>query len=254
MKHYFLFGLILLGIFSACDNAIEPVDRDQVGYAYFPYELGKYWEYEVDSITLYDEAGGVRFDSTKTFIREEIIDEQDGTLNGEKIYTLAISKRDNSLEEWAETDRWQINMSDLSVTRTEENAKLTKVVFPTNVGKTWDGVAFINSNITVEIGGENVELYKDWDAEIISRNLPETYALKTYEDILTIIHADEENEVSKRYEIEKYAFNVGLVRREMIILDSSCAPTGILEPCIGQPYIDIAYRGFLLTQTLLDFN
>ena len=245
---------MLIGFLSSCDNAIEPVDRDEVGYAYFPYAEGKYWEYEVDSIILYDEAGGVRFDSTKTFIREEIIEEEIGATLGEKTYTLAISKRLNSAMEWVETDRWQIEVSDLLVTRTEENAKLTKVVFPTNVGKSFDGTAFVNSNISVKVGGDNISLFKDWESEIISRNLPETYALKSYEDILTIIHADEENEVSKRYEIEKYAFNVGLVRREMIILDSRCGFTGILEPCIGEPYIDIAYKGFLLKQTLIDFN
>ena len=57
------------------------------------------------------------------------------------------------------------------------------------------------------------------------------------------------NLIELREAIEKYARNVGLIEKQMRILDTQC----IIE-CEGEPWEVKAEKGFILKQRILEFN
>jgi hypothetical protein len=67
--------------------------------------------------------------------------------------------------------------------------------------------------------------------------------------VVTVQNADSENLIELRLAHEKYARGVGLVYRELWILDTQC-----IEDCIGMTWEQKAEKGFILKQTLIDHN
>ena len=72
------FILLLIAVptfFFACNKSeIEDTGIEDFGYDYFPLEVGRSWEYEVDSIIYDPVVGGTAVDSFRTFIRESVVD------------------------------------------------------------------------------------------------------------------------------------------------------------------------------------
>ncbi|MCB0583274.1 MAG: hypothetical protein KDD10_28600, partial [Phaeodactylibacter sp.] len=97
---FVLFPIIAFLLFLACNKReIEDTRIEDYGYGYFPLEVGRAWEYEVDSI-IYDPAvGGTAADSFRTFIREVVADTLlDNT--GEVLYRVERYYRRNDTLPW----------------------------------------------------------------------------------------------------------------------------------------------------------
>lgn len=242
---FFLMCLIV-GVYSSCTNEIEEFPSNNMDENFYPLSNGKYWEYQVDS-TIFDNQGSTVL-SSSSFVKEAIVGllEESGD---RKSYRVERSWRASANQEWKVTDIWSMGIEGNRAIKTEENLRFIKLIFPAEEGSQWDGNAFIDSSIKLEYAGETVEVFKNWDYSISDRKVKEQIGVSTYDEVVTVTQADDENVIEKRYSVEKYARDVGMVYRRMEIYDSQC-----IEACVGQSWEDKAQKGFNLTQTLIAHN
>lgn len=245
MIRLFLFVFVIGSVicFSSCDEEKEIIDIEE-GKDYFPLSIGNTLVYEVDSINFFAGAGGIVQDSTHSFVREQIVD----TLldnEGNILYKIERFVRKSDTLNWTIKDVWTASKDATRAFRTEENLRFVKMIFPLKEERTWESTAFIDKGMIVTVaGGETIELFKNWESEILSVNQPETIGGKEYPEVTTISHADSENLIEYRYVLEKYAKNVGLVYQEMRILDTQNTIDTL-------SWRDKAEEGFILRQTLI---
>ncbi len=240
-----LFSFLLLSSSCREGSTLDDFNLD-MGFDYFPLEVGKYMVYQVDS-TVYDFDGStpIIIEST-TYVKEELVDTAIDN-EGDTIYVLERFERKAPSEPWIIKDVWSAKITDNRAERFEENVRLVSMVFPVKEGADFDATLFIDENFTISVEGEIIEAYKNWSSEIQEVGTMESIGSLDFDNIVTIIHADDENLIEKRYSQSKYAKGVGLVHREEWILDTQ----NLTET---QPWEEKAEIGYILTQTILEFN
>jgi len=250
MNRILIIPFILLGLLialSSCnENTVkETIEVDQ-GYEYFPLEVGKYITYQVDSV-IYDVGNNVTLiDTIRTYIKEEITDTLvDNT--GETVYRIQRYERSNVNDNWRVKDIWTSARTRAQAEKVEENLRFIKMVFPVTEGIEWNGNIFIDESTIIPIAGESIEVFKNWLYKIESMDQSETIGDFTFDRVTTVSQADSENLIELRFSIEKYAEDIGLVYREMRILDSQ-----IIDESI--PWEVKAQKGYILTQQVIDHN
>jgi hypothetical protein len=230
----------------SCKKTADDFQVDY-GYDYYPLAVGKYLLYEVDS-TIYDPTGDSMVQQKKSFVREVILD----TLADNAGNTLFKIER---FTRTADTLPWRLekvltaSVSKSQAIRTEDNLRFIKLPFPLQPNTNWDGNAHFNPNLIVTVAGESIEMFKAWNYKVESVGKPEDIGSFSFPEVATIRQADSENLIELRVSREKYARGVGLIYREMWILDTQC-----IEACQGQSWEEKAEKGFILRQTLIDYN
>lgn len=250
-KYLSILCLCTLFLFSCKDKQVIEDFSVEFGYEYFPLEVGKYVVYQVDSVVYNIKSEGT-IDSASFFIKEEITDtllDNENRVN----YRIERSVRNTPNDPWVIKDIWVSVRTDNTAERVEENVRFVKMVFPLEAGSTWDGNQFVDKTTIISVAGETLEFFKGWEAsEIGTFAEPETINGVFFEEVTTIIHAENENLIEIREVIEKYAKNVGLVYKKMRILDTQC--DGDLAGCDGLPWEEKAEEGFILEYRVVDFN
>lgn len=239
-----LFAFLILFLFSCGENEVEEPNENLFGYEYFPLAIGNTWEYQVDSVLIVQ--GGISNIISSSFIQEKVTDLISNE-NGEKLYRLERSFRPNQDASWNLRDVWQIGMTDTRATRTEENLRFIKLVFPAVKDERWDGNVFFDANKEFTIAANGVTIYQDWSYRIEETNLSRDYNGTTYNDVMHVSHIDEESLISRRFSEEYYVKDIGLVERNMDIFDSQNGNTSL-------SWLERAEKGFQLRQTLIYFT
>ncbi len=249
MKNRFQF--LPLGIFAAlCFGACKETPDDyttDLGLEYFPLEVGKFIEYEMDS-TIFDPNGDTTVFFSKTRMKEEVVD----TLTDNNSNLLFKIEQ---FERAADSLPWQIKkvltasiQADEAI-RTEDNLRFIKMPFPPKNGSNWNGNAHFDESLIVTVAGESLEMFKGWDYRIEQTGEPATVGSFQFDETVTVQEADNENLIELRRATATYAKGIGLVYRELWILDTQC-----IDDCVGKPWEEKAEKGFILKQTILNHN
>jgi hypothetical protein len=243
----YLFSILIIStiiILNSCGTKIDPYTNDFNGAEYFPLEIGNTWIYSIDSV-IYDNKGK-KIDTINHLIKEFI----SGTFEDNKGNTYFIIERSlKAGKYWNTTDTWYAYLDENKAIESEENLKFIKMIFPIRENASWDGNAYFDSdNTIVRIAGEPIKIYKDWEYYYLSTTQAEDIGENHYENVTTVVQADKENSLEKRYSIEKYAKGTGLIYKNMVILNTQ--KTG--EP--NTPWEEKAEEGFILTQKLISFS
>lgn len=240
-----------LFFFKSCKDKTSLDDSFQIdfGYDYFPLEIGKYRDYQVDS-TIFDfgPGGGTITHNSTTYLREQVIDTLTDNLNRVG-YKIERFERSNLTDPWTVKDVWMFIRTDQQAESLEENLRFIKLVFPLKEGVVWNGNQFIDDATIISIAGESIEVFKSWEYNVDFVGEPITVNNEVYENGVQITQADNENLIELRYSIEQYAENIGLVFKEMKILDTQC-----IAECEGQPWEEKAEKGFIVRQELIGHN
>ena len=241
-KHTVLSLLLLLGLVS-CKKETEMLDESTFGYDFFPVATGKSWTYTSDSI-IYDN-GGARRDTFRSFIREEL-GEKFTDETGNPVFKVHRYFRRNTNDDWTRTNTWTTNVDSSRAIRTEDNLKFVKLIFPIKKGLRWDGNIFLDEDIRIEVAGESIEPYKNWKHRM--EEIDEAYDYKGQSiPSIRINLVDDSSIIDRRKVTEVYGKGIGLVRKEMIILDSDGS-----KP--NDPWEQKAQKGFIHTLTLIEHN
>ena len=251
---YFAFTVLILSLWS-CSDEIEELNID-FGYEYFPLEVGNYRIYQVDSI-IYDPLGrGVVIDSTSSQVREMVTNTLlDNT--GASIYRLERHVRKTEADPWLLEKVFVQSTDERRAFQIEDNLRVIKLPFPLQAGAEWNAhVFFDSSEIIVPVAGESINIYKDWSWEVLGVNESVNLNNLSFDQVATIQLSDSENLIELRRATEQYAKGIGLVYREMDILDTQCNACcgGDFSNCSNLEWGLKAEKGFSLRQRLIEHN
>ena len=219
MKISLLYFICCLFLFSCHKNETETLTL--IGKEYYPLVIGKTLTYNLDSI-IYDPilTGGVKIDTTHWQIREVVKDtfkDNEGVLQ----YKIDRFERVRGTLNWKTAKVVTAAFTSIYALRQEDN--LCFIKFPLAFGEntTWNGAAF-NDSTKIIIAGETLDLFsKKWTSTIVSFGKKETIGTQSFDDVLTVLsQIDPKILTEKRFVLEKYAKNVGLVYREYHVLDT----------------------------------
>jgi len=240
---FFLLGLILL-LAMACKNSQTPLDiAPDESQEYFPLEIGKYMVYTVDSVFYRED---LNTDTVRFLVREEITD----TLRdneGDLVYRIERSERPNPTEPWEISQILTMKRTATQAERVENNQRFINLTFPFRRNQTWDGIGFNSDSLLVTVRGEVIEIYKDWESQFDEIFVPQSVNTFVFDSTVSVFHANSTNFIERRFNKEIYAKGIGLVIKEMAILDSQLSNAERVWP-------DDAEKGFTLRQTLIEHN
>ncbi|MBC7885626.1 MAG: hypothetical protein H7X99_09135 [Saprospiraceae bacterium] len=244
MKFKVNYLFIILSFFLlSCEDETEIIDESAFGYDFFPVAQGKSWIYASDSV-IYDNEG-TQIDTFRSFLREEMgesfVDEE-----GNTVYKLMRYFRRNESDPWSRINTWTLFSNKTNAIRTEENLKFVKLVFPVRKGLRWNGNIFVDENIKIDVAGEMIEMYKNWKHRMEEIDVDFMYKDTTVKAIRVNL-VDETSIIDRRKVTEYYGKNLGLLKKEMIILDSDGS-----RP--NDPWEVKAKKGFIHTLTLIETN
>lgn len=257
---YLCFGLLIafsVLAFEACSDRETGVYDSGAAeqYAYFPLQMGKYIIYQVDSVVYDFGAGGstVR-DSISVQVRELVAD----TLrdqNGQLLYTIERSERTASDQPWELKHIGTASRSSSQASWTENNLRFLKLVFPMTKRSEWNGNIWIDVNREIEIAGERMRPFTNWNYEVDSIDIQANIGQFSFDSTLVVTEADDNNIIERRFSRARYAKNVGLVWREQLILDSQyCNQSTPPVDCETRPWELKAERGYILRQVVIAYN
>ncbi len=244
----FLFLFTLIATNFGCSESTVTEDLENViqGVEYFPLEIGKYISYQVDS-TIFDVDGNsTAILNSTSYVLEEVSDTLRDS-EGDLIYRIERSEKANLNDAWEIKDIWVSKRTEFQAERVEENLRYIKMVFPLAADATWNGNLYIDNGTIIPIAGESIEVFKNWTSELTLLGQPASINGLFFDEVTTISHADSENLIELRQVTEKYAKGVGLVEKEMWILDTQ-------EIDQTKPWELKAEKGYILKQTVIDYN
>ena len=253
---YVFFAFIVL-IINACGERVT-LDYNpgtEAQFAYFPLRIGNYTVYRVDSIVYdFSPGGGTLRDSSSTFVKEMVADtlrDQTGLL----LYQIERYERSSDTLPWQLKSIGTAARTPGQAIRTEDNLRFLKLIFPMDRRSEWDGNIWIDEGREIEIAGERMRPFSNWNYEVDSIDVPAGVGSFVFDSTLVVTEADDNNIIERRYSKVRYAKHIGVVWREQWILDSQyCNQSPPPADCETKPWEDKAEKGYILRQTILEFN
>ncbi|HRG51783.1 MAG TPA: hypothetical protein PLL00_03030 [Bacteroidia bacterium] len=205
--------IILLSTVYSCKKEKEQAAMD-MGYAYFPDKQGDYIVYDVDSFFYNDFTDHI--DTFKFQLKEKIEsffsdNENRPTMRLEQYIRLYDPKKPYSSIPWKLRNVWTANRTVNTAEKIEENVRFVKLIFPVTAKASWNGNAKNN------LGHLNYSYY--------SVDLPATINNTRFDSVLQVTQQDDLTLISKKYYIEKYARNYGMIFKHVIDVESQPDPT-----------------------------
>ncbi len=241
------FCLVIVSI-NAC--RLNDVDEDyniKAGYEYYPLKVGKYLIYQVDSIT-YDNINNqtVKIGASR-YVKELVADTFRNALN-EQIFRLERYDKVTASDPWQLRNVWSVSRESEQLVKTEDNFRFIKLVFPVRKGKSWNGNAYFDPTTIIKVADESIEVFKNWNYNYTSIDKPEIINGIQYDSVAVVSQVDDQNNlIELRFSKEKYAKNIGLVSKEMKILDTQKISS-------KEPWENKAEKGFIMFQKLIEHN
>lgn len=206
-KKKYLFPLfssffLLFSFFSSCKKDKPAPLSLNLGYSYFPLNIGSWIIYDVDSVVHDDYEDTV---ITYNYQVKELIESKYTDNAGKEIYRVERYKRSTPQDTWKISDVWASHINSSRAEKFEENTWYVKLIFPVKENATWNGNSF-NSMDAMEY-------------EYTEVNIPDTLNGNSFDSTLTVRQIDEFNAISQLFSEEKYAVNVGMIYRQYINLD-----------------------------------
>lgn len=197
-----LTGTTALLLLTAC-NKDEPGEVD-LGYGYFPENIGHWVEYQVDSIRV--RIGDIGNDTLyhSYVLREELV-ENIIDAEGRPAQRIIRYTRD-SLNNWVPKDVWWQHRGTVRAERAEEDMRRVKLVFPPRTGAEWDTNA------------ENV----DGSFELTYDEVDQPFTVNgmTFTNTVAVAGTYPNNIINTRNYLDRYAKGVGLIVHEVDSIDA----------------------------------
>lgn len=224
----FLLAILLL---ISCKKENDNTVITNIDYGYFPLDTGKYFVYQVEEIEI-DSALNY-YDTTRyqlKIVYESFFADAEGNL----ALRVERYKRTSAGLNWSIADVWYANRTIGSVQFVEENMRFVKMVFPTELFKSWDGNAYNT------LDGETYS--------ISDINQPWSINSNAFDSVITITQLYDTTLLYKYYKVEKYAKNIGLIyKRDMNVESQNITfPNVLVENRITS--------GTIFTQKLIDYG
>lgn len=198
---------ILLLLMHSCAEDEGTGNPPDLGYAYFPVEIGHFVEYRADSIWHdHPDVNQPGVHDTSSYYIRELVESEFADAAGEVSFRLERFKRNTESDPWNLVDVWFIKRTAQNAQKIEENVRYVKLGFPPSAGSDWDGNA-LNHRDT-------------WIYRIDSVNAVRSYSGVEYNSTLTVVQRNNKNFVEDELAYEVYAPGIGLIYRYFRDLDT----------------------------------
>jgi len=194
----YLYIVFFTLFFSGCKKS-DKVSVDYY-YNYFPLAVNSWVEYDVIDITHSDFGSDTLNYQLKELITEEFLDN-----SGRLTYRVERFMRESTASDWVIKDVWYANRTKTTAEKIEENVRFTKMIFPVNTSKYWNGNAF--------------NLLKKWEYSYDSLHTSKTINSLVFDSTITVIQRDNQNVVEYEKAFEIYAVDIGLVYKKHVDLN-----------------------------------
>jgi hypothetical protein len=230
MRYGWLFFIVI--VWACEDNPI----RVDLGTDFFPLQTGQEWTYSI-SKTTYSYLSDPMEESyeLKIVVADSIIK------NGLPTYSIFISTRNNSSENWQIQESWSARISGNQAIQNESNITRVKLTFPVGPNTVWDGNQFNNEPPFLE---DYVTTPEQRLFRIKDFNQPKELAGGlNFESTLTVVVSDLFDPIIGRdLQKETYARGIGLIHKEVSQLVFCNQGT-----CVGKQ------QGVSYSQTLISY-
>lgn len=238
-KHLLLFLFVVSSslIFQGCGK--DSVDSKLDERNYFPLAVGDYRIYSVTetTITPFNVEYAVHYE-LKTVVTDSFRNS-----GGDFSYIISRLKRSTPTEPWTNFDTWSAKVNSREVVVNEGNVPFVKLTFPIADGREWNGNAY-NGEESIEFceGSDftSCDLYTFGEIGTSVETIPgiqfDNCIEVTENNSLDVI-------VQKDVRREVYAFGVGLIEREIMILKYCTA-----NDCLGDQLVQ---DGLIYSQKLI---
>lgn len=214
-KSITLFFVLLIVVSGSISCKKEKDPDPDMGYRYFPDQVGKYVVYDVDSFYYNDFNVPLTIDTFKFQLKEKI---QSTYIDGQNRTTLRLERSVRYYNQlipysslpWILRDVWAANRTATTAEKVEENVRFIKLSFAVSQNKTWNGNA-------QNINGEQTYSYT-------FINQPRTIGGTAFDSVLQVNQKDESSIIGKHYSVEWYAKRTGLIYKQVIDIDSQPNP------------------------------
>ncbi len=244
MRYFLIISLFCC--FACGKNETEPFTP--IGAEYYPLTIGKFITYQIDSIIYDTTAQGVKIDTFRLQAKE-VVKDTFRNLSGHLTYRMERFERKNDSFRWEIKNIFGAQLFDNQSIRFENNMTFLKFPIPVFEKQTWDGNIFIDAGLKIVVAGEILEPFaKKWTYSTESIGKSEMIGTKAFTEILTIkAQTDPKILTEWRYQLEKYAKGIGLVYREVKIVDTQRLDANL-------SWEKKASKGYFLKMTVLSYE
>lgn len=231
---------VSLIVLLACkEDSFTP--ESDFGYAYQPKTPGHWVEYVVDS-TIYSDVTSPPTITTSTFYIREQIDSVFSDASGDENIIVTQFRKSNLSDPWDVYQIGSFKITESSHQRYFNDLRFINLIFPVREGREWQGHSFLNVDNEPTLEYLDDTRY-DWNYTYTA--VDEVVAIDSFtlDSCLTVLQIDEENLFEKKFGQELYAKNIGLISKELLILNTQAPPS-------GASFIDRAESGFIVTWRL----
>lgn len=248
--------LVLLGSLSislSCNKSTLDDFVLDMGYEYFPLEVGQSRLYAVDSIIFDPSIVGIIPDTLSGFFREDIVDTlRDNT--GALVYRIERYYRKINTAPWQIHSVVSSSLGEQEAVYTENNLRFIKLRFPLQEGLEWDGTAYFPERVDIEVAGETIDFYKGWTNTVLEKQAEYTSNGQLATDVFVVETANLQNNIQYRAGTEVYAPGKGLIYQEVQVMDTQCTfcCNGDFAFCNSLPWVEKAEKGLILKKRLVE--
>ena len=252
ITYFFTAFFILAFLVTGC-NKKDGFTSDAAG-EYTDMAVGKYIIYRYDS-TLFINFG--QQDTVITYLAKDLVEESTTDALGRPSWRVVRYLRDTgstSESDWVAKLTYLVTPSAQSVEVNENNLRFVKLKQPLKDGYDWLGNSYLPSDPFMSLFlFSNDEDIQQWDYTYESTGITENINNTSYDNTLTVLQVADSVNVPitffdgiayRNYWVEKYAKNIGLIYKEVVMWEYQ-------PPIGGNP----GYRhGFGLKMTIVDHN
>ncbi len=248
MKCWKLFFIFYFFTLISCKKT-SYVEDISLGYEYQPSStIGNWWEYKQDSIIYSDNTSPIEIDTFTSYLRY-VFESTYLDASGDENIRVELYKKQHPQDPWHLVEIGSVKYNKTSYQTYFNDLRFINLVFPIRKGLEWQGNQYLDviNEPTLEYLDRN---RYDWtyrcNLDIQGLQLPYGYdgSITYYSDVVEVIQIDEENLFEKKYANEIYAKNVGLIYKEMLILNTQAPPS-------SESFLERAESGFILKMQLV---
>lgn len=232
--------LLVLGIAGCTEDELPAPDLHA---DYYPVHIGHWVNYAVDSIRFDDFTDPVTIDTLSVQIRHAITDTF-RDLDGRLVHRLERFRRPDEASSWAIDAVGEVLRTERNIQEDLFDLRFVRLIFPPRDGATFEGHVYINTAGNPPYSYLDPDRY-DWTHRVVDVHQPFTVGALTFDSTVTVQRIDDENAFEKKLGVDVYAKGVGLVYRDLLILETQQPPSGV-------PFVDRAERGFIVRYRAID--
>jgi hypothetical protein len=224
-----------------------------------PLQAGKYITYRLDS-TVYTNFG--KKEEIHSYqVKFEINSQTQDNLGRPGFLVYRYISDSSGTQPWTPDDTYYITPLEFQIEMVEDNLRYIKLHSPITAGFAWKGNKYLPTEPFKNFYSfSNDDNMGDWDY-YYDGSAPAIYTVKgqTYTNVLSVQEDDESYNVpvtdpssyaARNYSVEKYARNIGLVYRQLIMWEQQPNPSGTPPNVTYNPY----RVGFGITMWMIDHN